>query len=63
MHRCAVHKLTNWHIRLLSNTKTIVCGNYLAYKYENRVQMHLCKTIINNYIINVYNCNSDVTGK
>ena len=60
MHRCAVHKLTNWHIRLLSNTK---CGNYLAYKHENRAQMHLCKTIINNYIINVYNCNSDVTGK
>ena len=24
MHRCAVHKLTNWHIRLLSNTKCAV---------------------------------------
>ena len=24
MHRCAVHKLTNWHIRLMSNTNGAV---------------------------------------
>ena len=24
MHRCAVHKPTNWHIRLKSNTKGAV---------------------------------------
>ena len=42
MHRRTVHKLTNWHIRQLSNTKQRV-RNYLVYKYENRAQMHLCK--------------------
>ena len=24
MHRCALHKLANWHIRLMSNTKGAV---------------------------------------
>ena len=24
MHKCAVHKLANWHIRLMSNTKGAV---------------------------------------
>ena len=57
MHRCAVHKLTNWHIRLLSNTKCAVTIS------PTSTRIHLCKTIINNNIINVYNCNSDVTGK
>ena len=45
MHRCAVHKLTNWHIRLKSNTKGAVT---LRLQVRDMVtQMHLCKTTIN----------------
>ena len=48
MHRCAVHKLTNWHIRLKSNTKGAVT---LRLQVRDMVtQMHLCKTTINNNI-------------
>ena len=61
MHRRAVHKLTNWHIRLLSNTKCAVTISPTSTRIGHRCIS--VKTIINNYMINVYNCNSDVTGK
>ena len=48
MHRCAVHKLTNRHIRLKSNTKGAVT---LGLQVRDMVtQMHLCKMTINNNI-------------
>ena len=43
MHRCAVHKLTNWHIRLKSNTKGAVT---LRLQGRDMVtQMHLIMTL------------------
>ena len=48
MHSCAVHKLTNWHIPLKSNTKGAVT---LRLQVRDMVtQMHPCKTTINNNI-------------
>ena len=48
MHRCAVHKPTNWHISLESNRKGAVA---LRLQVCDMVtQMHLCKMTINNNI-------------
>ena len=58
MHSCAIHKLTNWHIRLISNTKGAVTSRLQVR--DMVTQMHLCKTTINNNITNVNSCNSDV---
>ena len=48
MHRCAVHKLTNWDIRLMSNSKGAVTSRLQVR--DMVTQMHLCKTTINHNI-------------
>ena len=43
MHRCAVHKLTNWHTRIKFNTKGAVT---LRLQVRDMVtQMHLIMTL------------------
>ena len=48
MHKCAVHKLTSWHISLQSNKKGAVASRLQVRDMET--QMHLCKATINNNI-------------
>ena len=48
MHRCAVHKLTNWDIRLMSNSKGAVTSR--LHVRDMVTQMHLGKTTINHNI-------------
>ena len=57
MHRCAVQKLTNWHICQLSNTKG--CLTRQQARDIGEALMHLCKTIMGSYNKCV-NYNSDV---